>query len=155
MGGDKFAGKVVKALAETFSNHQAHYERGIEAYELLLKLDPTSPEAGEWVLQIAAAYFTPSRTTGRLKATYQRALDGYTTGGPWSRTQAEPGNVAETSREIEEELREHAVGLHGRPSTTRRSRRVRRPRQSLYEVYLSKFAQEPDAFQLEYYLGGD
>ena len=31
VGGDKFAGKVVKALAETFYD-QSHYERGIEAY---------------------------------------------------------------------------------------------------------------------------
>ena len=44
--GDKFAGKIVRALAEQFYD-QSHYERGIEAYELLLKLDPTNPTAGE------------------------------------------------------------------------------------------------------------
>ena len=37
----RFAGKVVRALAVQFYD-QAHYERGIEAYELLLKLEPTS-----------------------------------------------------------------------------------------------------------------
>ena len=53
IGGDRFAGKVVKALAETFYD-QSHYERGIEAYERLLKLDPTSRDPGLWVMQIAA-----------------------------------------------------------------------------------------------------
>ena len=106
VGGDRFAGKVVKALAETFYD-QSHYERGIEAYELLLKLDPTSRDAGEWVLQIASGYFT-IEDYAHLKTTYERALAGYTAGGAWSRTQADPANVAATAKKIEQDLREHA-----------------------------------------------
>ena len=56
IGGDRFAGKVVRALATQFYD-QAHYERGVEAYELLLKLEPASPEAGEWMLKIAQGYW--------------------------------------------------------------------------------------------------
>ncbi len=150
VGGDKFAGKVVKALAETFYD-QSHYERGIEAYELLLKLDPTSPNAGEWILQIAAGYFT-IEDYGHLKATYERALTGYTTGGPWSRTQADQGNVATTSKKIQESLREHAVAMHGKAQHDKTSRAEYEAAAGLYEVYLSRFGKEPDAFQTEYYL---
>ncbi len=55
IGGERFSGKIVRRLAEQYYD-QAHYERGIEAYELLLKLEPTSRDAGRWVLQIAAGY---------------------------------------------------------------------------------------------------
>ena len=56
-GGDKFAGKIVRALADAFYE-QAQYERGIEAYRLLLKLEPTSPEAYRFQLQIAQGHST-------------------------------------------------------------------------------------------------
>src|SRR5580658_11203743 len=53
IGGERFSGKIVRKLAEQYYD-QAHYERGIEAYELLLKLEPTSRDAGTWILQVAA-----------------------------------------------------------------------------------------------------
>ena len=58
-------------------------QRGIEAYELLLKLEPTNPDAGRWVLQIADGYAT-LEDWAKLKATYARALSGYTAGSSWS-----------------------------------------------------------------------
>jgi len=151
MKGDKFAGKLVKALAERFYD-ESHYERGIEAYELLLKLDPTSPDAGDWVLQIAAGYFT-IEDYKRLQATYERAITGYTVGGPWSRTQADQANVAATSSKIAESLKEHAVAMHGKAQHDKTSRAEYEAAGSLYEVYLSRFGKEPGAYQLEYYLG--
>ena len=110
----------MKALAETFYD-QSHYERGIEAYELLLKLDPTSRDAGDWVLQIASGYFT-IEDYAHLKTTYERALAGYTAGGAWSRTQADPANVAATAKKIEQQLREHALALHGKAQHDKTSR---------------------------------
>ena len=149
VGGDRFAGKVVKALAETYYD-QSHYERGIEAYELLLKLDPTSRDAGDWVLQIASGYFT-IEDYARLKSTYQRALTGYTTGGAWSRTQADPTNVAATTKKIEEQLREQGLALHGKAQHDKTSRAEYEATVALYDTYLSRFATEPSAFEIEYY----
>jgi TolA-binding protein len=149
VGGDRFAGKVVKALAETFYE-QSHYERGIEAYELLLKLDPTSREAGEWVLQIASGFFT-IEDYARLRTTYERALAGYTTGGAWSRTQADPSNVAATTTKIEEQLRGHALALHGKAQHDKTSRAEFEAAASLYETYLSRFSAGPAAFEVQYY----
>jgi tetratricopeptide (TPR) repeat protein len=149
VGGAPFAGKVVKALAETYYD-QSHYERGIEAYELLLKLDPTSRDAGDWVLQIASGYFTVE-DYGRLRATYERALATYTTGGAWSRTQADPANVAATTKKIEQQLREHALALHGKAQHDKTSRAEFEATTALYDVYLSRFAGEPNAFEISYY----
>src|SRR6188768_1077593 len=56
-GGDKFAGKIVRALAVAFYE-QAQYERGIEAYRLLLKLEPMSPKGYEYGLAIAQGHST-------------------------------------------------------------------------------------------------
>ncbi len=149
VGGDRFAGKVVKALAETYYD-QSHYERGIEAYELLLKLDPTSRDAGDWVMQIASGYFTVE-DYAHLRTTYERALATYTAGGSWSRTQADPANVAETTKKIEQQLREHALALHGKAQHDKTSRAEFEATVSLYETYLARFAGEPGAFEIQYY----
>src|SRR6185437_9618924 len=71
IGGERFSGKIVRALADQYYD-QSHFERGIEAYELLLKLEPTSRDAGQWVLQIAAGYVA-IEDYPHLKATFERA----------------------------------------------------------------------------------
>ena len=150
IGGDRFAGKIVKALAETYYD-QAHYERGIEAYELLLKLEPTSRDAGEWILQIAAAY-NALEAYPKLKATYERAIAGYTAGGPWSRTQADQANVTATQNKIEQRLRDHATALHAKAQKDKTSRAEFEGAAGLYEVYLAKFGNQPKAYVIEFYL---
>ncbi len=150
VGGDKFAGKVVKALAETFYD-QSHYERGIEAYELLLKLEPTSRDAGMYVMQIAAGY-SAIEDYPKLKATYDRALAQYTQGGPWSRTQGDPANVAATQGKIEAQLRDHAVQLHGKAQRDRTSRAEFEGAAGLYDTYLTKFGTEPKAYEVHFSL---
>ena len=148
VGGDKFAGKVVKALAETFYD-QAHYERGIEAYELLLKLDPTSPQAGTWVLQIAAGWST-LEDYPKLRSTYDRALAGYMVGGPWARTQGDQENVKATQAKIAASLRQDSVNLHGKALKDKSSRAEFEGAAALYDVYLSKFGGEPKAYEIHF-----
>lgn len=150
IGGDRFAGKVVRALAVQFYD-QAHYDRGIEAYELLLKLEPASSEAGKWVLAIARGY-DAVEDWPKLKATYERAVTGYTAGSPWAKTQGDPDVVAETTKEIELQLRDNALQLHAKAQKDRTSRAEFEGAAGLYTVYLSKFSGEKEAYQLEYYL---
>ncbi|WP_394835157.1 tetratricopeptide repeat protein [Pendulispora rubella] len=135
IGGERFAGKVVRALAETFFD-QAHYERSIEAYELLLKLEPTSRETGGWVLRIASCY-SILEDYPKLRATYERALAGYPS----------------ESAAIEKQLREHAVNLHGKAQRDKTSRAEFEGAAALYEVYLSRYATAPAAYQIHFYLG--
>jgi tetratricopeptide (TPR) repeat protein len=150
IGGDRFAGKVVRALAVQFYD-QAHYDRGIEAYELLLKLEPASSDAGKWILAIAQGY-NASEDWPKLKATYERAVTGYTAGSPWAKTQGDPNVVAETTKQIEAQLKEHALQLHAKAQKDKTSRAEFEGAAALYSVYLSKFSGEKDAYQIQYYL---
>jgi TolA-binding protein len=56
-GGEQFASEIVHALAEALYD-QTHYTRGIEAYRLLIRLDPTSAEAPRHALAIALGHST-------------------------------------------------------------------------------------------------
>jgi len=149
IGSERFAGKIVRGLAATYFD-QAHYERGIEAYELLLKLEPTAREGGEWILDIAQGY-SWLEDYPKLKATYDRALAQFTAGGAWARTQADPQNVASTSAKIEKQLREHAIYLNAKAQKDKTSVAEFQGAADLYDAYLSKFSKEPKAFQIEYY----
>ena len=151
IGGDRFAGKVVRALAVQFYD-QAHYDRGIEAYELLLKLEPASSDAGGWVAQIAQGY-NAIEDWPKLRVTYERAVTGYTAGSAWAKTQGDPAVVARTSADIEKQLKEHALQLHAKAQKDKTSRAEFEGAAGLYSVYLSKFDTEKGAYQIHYYLG--
>jgi TolA-binding protein len=151
IGGDRFAGKVVRALAVQFYD-QAHYDRGIEAYELLLKLEPASSDAGGWVVQIAQGY-NAIEDWPKLRATYERAVTGYTAGSAWAKTQGDPAVVARSSADIEKQLKEHALQLHAKAQKDKTSRAEFDGAAGLYSVYLSKFDTEKGAYQIHYYLG--
>jgi len=150
IGGDRFAGKVVRALAVQFYD-QAHYDRGVEAYELLLKLEPASGEAGTWALQIAQGY-NAQEDYPKLKATYDRAVTGYTAGSAWAKTQGDPNVVATTTQAIKKQLHEHSLQLHAKAQKDKMSRAEYEGAAGLYGVYLSKFSGEPDAYDIEYNL---
>lgn len=150
IGGDRFAGKVVRALAVQFYD-QSHYDRGIAAYELLLKLEPASPDAGQWVLEIANGY-NAVEDWARMRQTYDRAVNGYTVGSPWAKTQGDPTVVQKTTAAIEKQLREHALQLHAKAQKDKTSKAEFDGAAGLYTVYLSRFANEKTAYQIEYYL---
>lgn len=56
-GGQRFAGEIVRALAEALYD-QAHYARGIEAYRLLIRLNPTDQAGYRYALAIALGHST-------------------------------------------------------------------------------------------------
>ncbi len=151
IGGDRFAGRVVRALAVQFYD-QAHYERGIEAYELLLKLEPASAEATGWVLQIAQGYNTVEDWP-KLRATYERAVSGYTRGSAWAKAQGDPARTARATAELATQLKEHALQLHAKAQKDKTSRAEFEGAAGLYAIYLSKFDGEKGAYQIHYYLG--
>ncbi|MBX3230382.1 MAG: tetratricopeptide repeat protein [Labilithrix sp.] len=150
MGGDRFAGKIVRALAVQF-NDQAHFDRAIEAYELLLKLEPASSEAGSWVLAIAGCY-NSMEDWPKLTKTYERAVADYTAGGSWAKTQGDPSVVAANTAATAAQLREQALQLHAKAQKDKTSRAEFEGAAALYVVYLSKFSGEKDAYQVHYYL---
>jgi tetratricopeptide (TPR) repeat protein len=151
IGGDRFAARVVRALAQQFYD-QSHYERGIEAYELLLKLEPTSPRAGEVILSIADGY-DEIEDYKRLETTYKTAVTQYLPGQAWSRTQADPAVVQAARTTIEDHLRQSAMRLHARAQKDKTSLAEYQAAAGLYKVYLGAFAKEPHAYEMHYNLG--
>lgn len=158
-GGDQFAGKIVRALADAFYE-QAQYERGIEAYRLLLKLEPTSPEAYRFQLQIAQGHSTLENWAA-LEEDYRTSLRSYlpqpTSAKPelprsdWARLQSAEVLLAAESA-TEKQLREDAVGLHAKAQADKVSLAEFRGAARLYQAYLSRFAQRSEAYEINYNL---
>ena len=159
-GGDKFAGKIVRALADAFYD-QAQYERGIEAYKLLLKLEPTSPEAYRFQLQIAQGHSTLEAWPA-LEEDYKVAVRDYVApeviagkpkgeGSAWVRAQ-KPADLALAEKAVEKQLREDAVGLHAKAQADKVSKAEFQGAANLYKVYLSRFGSRPEAYEVDYNL---
>ena len=159
-GGDKFAGKIVRALAEAFYE-QAQYERGIEAYRLLLKLEPTSPEAYKFQLQIAQGHSTLENWAA-LEEDYKLSVRDYvapetvqgkpkTPPSAWVRAQR-ADELAAAEKATEKQLREDAVGLHAKAQADKVSKAEFQGAANLYKVYLSRFGSRPEAYEVNYNL---
>ncbi|MEB2323785.1 MAG: tetratricopeptide repeat protein, partial [Sorangiineae bacterium] len=156
-GGDKFAGKIVRALAETFYE-QAQYERGIEAYRLMLKLEPTGSDAYEYALAIARGHSTLERWKA-LADDYRWITRDFTTRpsvkgkavqqSAWVQTQT-PATLRAADAAIEKQLREDAIGLHAKAQADKNSRVEFEGAAGLYEVYLTRYAGRREAYDMEY-----
>lgn len=150
-GGEKFAGRIVRTLAETLYE-QAHYERGIEAYRLLIRLEPLSPEAPDHALAVARGHST-LEAWHELVVDYRNLLRDYTAptapapGSAWVR--AAPKDVTARARAaIERQLREDAVGLHAKAQADKTSRAEFAAAAELYSVYLSGYPASPAAHEM-------
>ncbi len=159
-GGDKFAGKIVRALADAFYE-QAQYERGIEAYRLLLKLEPTSPDAYRFQLQIAQGHSTLENWAA-LEEDYKLSVHDYvapeavnckptTEPSAWVRAQT-PAALATAEKATEKQLREDAVGLHAKAQADKVSKAEFQGAANLYKVYLSRFGSRQEAYEVNYNL---
>ena len=159
-GGDKFAGKIVHALADAFFD-QAQYERGIEAYRLMLKLEPTSPEAYRYQLQIAQGHSTLENWAA-LEEDYKLSVRDYVApevvGGKsktppsgWVSAQT-PATLATAEAATEKQLREDAVGLHAKAQADKISKAEFQGAANLYKVYLSRFGEGSQAYEVNYNL---
>lgn len=150
IGGDRFAVKIVKALAETFYE-QAHYERGIEAYELLLRLDPANAEAPDWVLAEARGY-EQLENYPKLKATYARLLTDYAVGGKWSKTQTDKARVAAVETSVKADLARVAKATHAKAQRDGSTAEFDSAA-GFYDVYLQHYGKEPASYLSHFYLG--
>ena len=123
IGGERFSGKIVRALAEQYYD-QAHYERGIEAYELLLKLEPTSRDAGRVGAADRGGVRGASRTTRTLKATFERAIAAVHRRRP---VVAHAGRRGERGRDDRRDREGAPRGRDGAPRAARRRTRRAAP----------------------------
>jgi TolA-binding protein len=160
-GGEKFAGEIVRALAAAFYD-QAQYERGIEAYRLLRKLEPVSPRGYEYGLAIAQGQST-MQLWDDLDKTYRELMDTFTvesakTGAavkpPSAWARAQPPTVLDAAEQaIEKQLRQDATSLHAKAQADKTSRAEFAAAAKLYETYLSHYSSRPEAYDLYFNLG--
>ncbi len=157
-GGEKFAGKIVRALAEAFYD-QAHYERGVEAYRLLLKLEPTAPEGYDWALAVALGHST-MENWAELEKDYRWLIADFTRpvdakgkpkkgGGAWVKVQREP-TLEASEAALEKQLRADATGLHAKAQRDKTSRAEFEAASKLYAVYLSRFGHRTRAYEVHF-----
>src|SRR5260370_24908283 len=123
----------------------------MEAYEVLRKVERRNADAGRWVLDIALGY-DAVEDWPHVKSTYERAILQYTTDGAWARTQADATNVTSTTAAVEKALREDATSLHAKAQKDRTIVSEFEGAAGLYEAYLSKFAQQPKAYEVHFEL---
>jgi TolA-binding protein len=174
-GGQRFAGEIVKALAEALYD-QAHYTRGIEAYRLLIRLDPTAASAYEHALAIALGHST-LEMWDELRADYAGLLDvyvskpaskplpgaapkvqatektsGQTAQGTWLALQ-DPATSGRATDSIEQHLFEDALGLHAKAQADKSSRVEFEAAAALYALYLTRFSERPRAYEAYFNVG--
>ena len=167
IGGEKFAGKIVRKLATAY-DEAARYRKEVEAYELLRKLEPASPEGADHVLAEARAWSIEGDNK-QLVATYQRLLDDYLpseklppapgspsnapmieTPGTWAKTQLDPQITAKATNKIENDLRTRAFEAHARAQATTNKGEFELAA-ALYQLYLSRFRKNENAYDVYFY----
>ena len=168
IGGEKFAGKIVRKLATAY-DEAARYKKEVEAYELLRKLEPASPEGADHIIAEARAWAIEGESK-KMVATYARLLDDYlpseklppppgsppgasavTTPGTWPKTQLDPAVVAKATKKIEADLRTRAVEIHARAQATNNKDEFA-VAVSLYQLYLTRFRGDPSAYDVLFYV---
>ncbi len=181
-GGERFAGEIVKALGDTLYD-QAHYTRGIEAYRLLIRLDPTHEAAYQHALAITLGHSTLEMWED-LQKDHAWLLDEYvhrgkpqavpsaplparvgalTTapakGGERPLTNGAwlslqtPVTLKQASEAIEQRLYDDAVGLHAKAQADKTSRMEFDAAAELYGLYLTRFGEGPRAYEAYFNLG--
>jgi cellulose synthase operon protein C len=170
-GGEQFAGEIVRALAEALYD-QAHYQRGIEAYRLLLKLQPTDEHAYEYALAIALGHSTLEMWDD-LQKDYEAMLAEYVArpaAAAGAAAAAAPAPVAaapaaawlqlqdaatreKAATAIEHNLYNDALGLHAKAQADKTSKLEFEATAALYAVYLTRFGTGPRAYEAYFNLG--
>ena len=167
IGGEKFAGKIVRKLAAAYDD-TARYKKEVEAYELLRKLEPSSPEATSHVLAIARAWSIEGQTS-KMLATYQRLLDDHLppatipppagsppgtkateTPGTWAKTQLDATVLTNSTAKIESDLRARATEYHARGQSNGNKEDFATA-EALYQLYLTRFRDTPQAYDVLFY----
>lgn len=150
IGGERHVERVLIRLSATYFD-QARFEQGIEAYQLLLQINPSDKRAPEWQLAIARGYMALDNFAKALAA-YAALAQSYGKTSTWASQQGDPERVSETHAKIEKAIREQALTLHELGQRDDR-REYFEKTALLYQLYLSHFDDQPESYKLTFYLG--
>lgn len=154
IGGKEYSRKVLRQLAETVFD-QTRYERAVEAYKLLIEIDPNSPDAPDYAGRIVESY----QLLGDVKtavAEMRKLASTYGGRSPWAAANKDRPKAVEHARTMAEELiRNLAKTMHAEAQSNEKTTKVvdkeRYARAAeAYAFYLQNFPDAKDATELRY-----
>ncbi len=154
IGGKQYSRKVLKQLADTVFD-QTRYERAVEAYRLLIELDPNSSDAPDYAGKIVEGY----QLMGDIKtavAEMRKLAAAYGGRSAWAAANKDRPKTVEHARTMAEDLiRTLAKTMHAEAQQTEKTTKVvdrdRYARAAeAYQFYLANFPEAPDAAELRY-----
>jgi len=154
IGGKQYSQKVLKQLADTVFD-QTRYERAVEAYKLLIELDPNNPDAPDYAGKIVEAYQLLGDTKTAVAEMRKMASD-YGAKSAWAAANKDrPKAVAHARTMAEELIRNLAKTMHAEAQQNEKTTKVvdkdRYSRAAeAYAFYLQNFPDAGDAVELRY-----
>jgi TolA-binding protein len=154
IGGKEYSQKILRRLADTVFD-QTRYERAIEAYRLLITLDPNDGEAPDYHKRIVESY----QLLGDVKtavAEMRKLADSYSGRSAWAKANQDRPKTVQHARTMAEELiRNLAKSMHAEAQQNEKTSKVvdkeRYARAAeAYQFYLANFADASDAVELRY-----
>ena len=154
IGGKQYSRKVLKQLADTVFD-QTRYERAVEAYRLLIELDPNSAEAPDYHGKIVES-FQLLGDVNTAVAEMRKLASNYGGRSAWAAANKDRPKAVEHARTLAEGLiRTLAKTMHSEAQQNEKTTKVvdktRYARAAeAYEFYLANFPDAGDAVELRY-----
>jgi len=150
IGGERYANRVLIRLSDTFMG-QSRFERAIEAYELLLEMDPMARKAPQYQREIASAQAQLGEPSATIAAMSTLAST-YAPGSAWAVQQGGSDRVEREQRKTERMIRRQAMRWH-ELGQRERQKPLLENAVALYEVYLEHFGEMDAAYEVAFYRG--
>jgi TolA-binding protein len=154
IGGKQYSQKVLKQLADTVFD-QTRYERAVEAYRLLIELDPNAGDAPDYHGKIVESYQLLGDNKTAV-AEMRKLAANYGGHSAWAAANKDRPKTVEHARTLAEGLiRNVAKTMHGEAQQNEKTTKVvdkdRYARAAeAYEFYLANFPEAADAVELRY-----
>jgi cellulose synthase operon protein C len=154
IGGKQYSRKVLKQLADTVFD-QTRYERAVEAYRLLIELDPNAADAPDYAGKIVEGY----QLLGDIKtavAEMRKMANDYGARSAWATANHDRPKTVEHARTMAEGLiRTLAKTMHAEAQANEKASKVVDKERyahaaEAYQFYLANFPDAPDAAELRY-----
>lgn len=150
IGGTRYGRRVLVRLSDTFMG-QSRYERAVEAYELLLEMDPTAREAPQWQRQIVTSWAALDDSEKTFAALETLAAN-YGPSSTWATQQSDPERAGREWARIERLVRRQAMRTHEIGQREQQRRKLEEAVR-LYGIYLQHFSDSEQAYAIEFYRG--
>jgi len=150
IGGERYAQRVLVRLSDTFMG-QSRFERAVEAYELLLEMDPMARKAPQYQREIASARSQLGEPQETIAAMDTLAAT-YGPGSQWAVQQGNPDRVEREQLKTERMIRRQAMRWHELGQRERQNTLLENA-VALYEVYLEHFGDMDAAYEVSFYRG--